>query len=228
MKAFRYLLIFGLLGRFNTSYAQDNLIKTKIYSDFITQSVYIHDSTFKKKSELIIISDIKKFDLGANLDIESLNDYLTGKTESNKLFRLIEEKYNQKPIDYFYQIPWRNFGNLLSRDSTFGFLILKLDNLLKKKYKLKNIENIKTNYKLKYTRGNIPHGSDSWDKFYKKNQSCFGIIKLSDILIGSNNKVAVFYSESYHYSLIASGDLVFMELTENGWRILEYINIWIS
>jgi len=228
MRAFRYILVIGLISSFASISAQDDLIKTKIYADFINESVYAHDTTFNKNSELIIISEIKQYDLGANLDIESLHDYLTGNTESNELFQSMKDKFGESPISYFYQIPWGDFGKLLTQDSTYGFLILELDTLLKEKYRLKHIDNIRTEYKLKHTKGKIPRGSDSWDKFYKKNENCFGIMKLSDILISKNEKLAIFYTESYHHSLFASGDLVFMELTDNGWRILKYINIWIS
>ena len=228
MRAFRHILVIGLISSFAPISAQDDLAKSKIYADFINEAVYVHDTTFNKKSELITISEIKNYDLGANLDIESLNDYLTGNTESNELFQLMKDKFGESPISYFYQIPWGDFGKMLTHDSTFGFLILELDTLLQEKYKLKHVDNIKTEYKLKYTKGKIPHGSDSWDKFYKKNEKCFGILKLSDILISKSEKIAIFYTESYHYSLFASGDLVFMKLTDDGWTILKYINIWLS
>nr|WP_293304326.1 hypothetical protein [Allomuricauda sp.] len=228
MRTFRYILAIGLISSYASISAQDDFIKAKIYADFINESVYVHDTTFNKKSELIIVSEIKNYDLGANLDIESLYDYLTGNTESNELFQLMKDKFGESPISYFYQIPWGNFGKLLAQDSTFGFLILELDTLLKEKYRLKYIDSIETKYKLKYTKGKTPGDSDSWDKFYSKNENCFGIIKLSDILISKNEKIAIFYTESYHYSLFSSGDLVFMELADNGWRILQYINIWRS
>ena len=228
MRAFRHILVIGLISSFASISAQDDLVKSKIYTDFINEAVYVHDTTVNKKSELIIISEVKNYDLGANLDIESLNDYLTGNTESNKLFHLMKDMFGECSISYFYQIPWDNFGKMLTQDSTFGFLILELDTLLLVKYKLDHVDSIKTEYKLKYTKGKIPHNSDSWDRFYKKNKKYYGMLKLSDILIRKSEKIAIFYTESYHYSLFASGDLVFMKLTDDGWIILKYINIWMS
>jgi hypothetical protein len=228
MKTFRYILLFGFFCCFKSINAQADLIKANVCSDFIDQAVYVHDTTFNKDSDLIIVSGIKNYDLASNLDIESLSDYLFGNTESNELFQLIKQKYGKSPISYFYDIPWGEFGSLLTQDSTFGFMILELNTLLQGKYKIQKVNISHTNYELKFTNGKIPHGSDSWERFYKRNKNCFGILKLSDILISDDGKYAVFYTESYHYSLFASGDLVFMELTDSSWKVLHYINIWVS
>jgi len=222
----RRILFIGLLFCFNQIFSQTNSTKGRIYSDFINQSVYSHDSIFKKDSKLIIVSLIKKKDLGSMLDIEYLRDYLSGNIKNNETYKILNKKFRSSPIIYFYQIPWGNFGKLLSQDSTFGYMMLNLEKLLSKQHSINGYSAIRTNYNLKYSTGKIPRGSKEWDKFYAKNTNCFGIIKLSEIVI--SGKYAVFYTENYHYSLFSSGDLVFMELTENGWRILDYINIWMS
>lgn len=228
MKAFSYILLIGFICCLKSIYGQENLIKANIYSDFINHTIYVHDTTFRKDSELIVVSGIKNYDLGSDLDIESLSDYITGNTESNELFQLIKQKYGLDPISYFDVIPWSNFGNLLRQDSAFGLMILELDSLLQEKHRFRKENNIQTNYELKYTNGEIPRSSDSWERFYKRNKNCFGILKLSDILISENGKYALFYTESYHYSLFASGDLVFMKLAGSSWEVLHYLNIWVS
>ncbi len=226
MKRQHHILFIGLLFCFNQLFSQTDSNNGRIYSDFINQSVFSHDTIFKKNSNLIIVSFIKKKELGSSMDIEYLRDYLSRNIGNNETYKILNEKFNSSPISYFYQIPWGDFGKLLSRDSTFGYMILNLEKLLTQKYSVSKSSIISTNYKVKYSKGKIPKGSKEWDRFYAKNVNCFGIIKLSDITI--SGKYAVFYTESYHYSLFASGDLVFMEYSNNGWRILQYINLWMS
>jgi len=168
--------------------AQNDLIKGKIYSDFINQLVYTHDTTFQKNSELIFLSCIKKIDSKSNF----------------------------------------NFGKQFIQDSSFGYMIMKLDTIIQEKYNFHKKGHIQTNYRIKFSNIKIPLGSIAWEKFHRKNNNCFGILKLSDIVISNDGETALFYSEYYHYFLFASGDLIFMEKTDNGWRILQYINIWIS
>lgn len=226
MKRPHHILFIGLLFCLNQLFSQNDSLKSRIYSDFINQSVSDHDSLSKKASRLILASFIKKMDLSSNIDLEYLRDYLAGNIYKNDIYKILNDKFGLKPISYFYHAPWGNFGELLAKDSAFGYMLLDLDKLLSKKSKLNKHLNIRIRYDLKYTSGKIPKGSDDWDRFYNKNVNCYGIIKLSDILISGN--FAVFYRESYHYSLYASGDLVFMEYRKNKWRIIQYINIWIS
>ncbi len=226
MKRQHHILLIGLLFCLNQLFSQNDSLKSRIYADFINHSVSDHDSVSKKASRLIVVSFIKKMNLASNIDLEYLRDYLAGNIYNNETYKILNNKFGLKPIGYFYQVPWDNFGELLAKDSVFGYMLLDLDKLLSTKNKLNKHLNIRTRYDLKYTNGKIPKGSDDWDRFYKKNVNCYGIIKLSDILISGN--YAVFYTESYHYSLYASGDLVILEYLNNEWKIIQYINIWIS
>jgi hypothetical protein len=213
---------------FYQGFSQIDSIKSSLYSDFIDQAVFNHDSIFNKDSRLVYISSIERFDLKSQMDLESLNDYLSGNTENNELFQLLSSQHGMTPIDYFNQIPWNDFGNLLRQDSAFGYMILAIDSVLQDRYSIRKDSEIKCNYDIKFTNSHIPRGSDSWDKFYRKNKDCYGILKLSDVVFSKDGELALLYTESYHYSLFSSGNLVFMQRTARGWIILHYLQVWIS
>ena len=97
------------------------------------------------------------------MDIEYLRDYLSGNIKNNETYKILNEKFEPSPISYFYQVPWSDSGKLLSQDSTFGYMILNLEKLLSKKYSVSKYSVIRTNCKLKYSKGKIPKGSKEWD-----------------------------------------------------------------
>ncbi|MEM6629075.1 MAG: hypothetical protein AAF694_05360 [Bacteroidota bacterium] len=228
MRILAYLLLLGWTSNPISISAQMNPLKGEIYADFLNQTVPSYDSIFEKESQVVVLSAIKDYALAKNLDLATLSDYLSGDTEENDVFQVWKDKFGQNPISYFYGVPWGNFGDLLARDSTFGYLMLELASLLEQPYEFLEVDSSQSNYLLKYTNGRIPRKAYAWDKFYKKNEGCVGIFKLSDVLVSKNRKYALLIAESYHRPFLAGGNLVFMEKRDEGWRILQYITLWVS
>jgi len=65
-----------------------------------------------------------------------------------------------------------------------------------------------------------------WDKFYKMFPGAHGIFKFSKIIY--SGEYACFYASRSSGGLSGRGDIVVMKKDNDMWRILTYINIWMS
>ena len=65
-----------------------------------------------------------------------------------------------------------------------------------------------------------------WKRFYRKNPDVFGIYGLSKIIYV--DKYALFYIEHSAGGLFGSGDIVILQKSNEGWKILKFLNIWMT
>lgn len=204
-------------------YSQEDILKCNIYSDFLKESIRRYDSTFNKSTKSVFVSSLKKSkDLYDRYDIKYLKDYLDDNLENNILY---QEGLN--PNDYFNSIMWGGFGEILEKYPISGKLLIKLLMKLKQNYKLdkKLINN--TGFVVIYNKSKIPK-RNKWDGFHKKYKNCYGFIYFSDIVFSNDKQYAMFYIENSKYSLEASGDVVLMKFLNGNWKIIAFLNDWIS
>ncbi len=95
---------------------------------------------------------------------------------------------------------------------------------LKNKFLVKNIITILPEEKAK----KIFNSRGGWIEFHKKYPFASGIICLSRIGFNKEKTRAVFYAANPVDSEMGKGYMVLMEKKENAWKLINFINLWIS
>jgi len=204
------------------SWGQDDSLRLKVYSDFINEDIHSYDTMFSKKTELILVTTVDKFE--PTIDIKYLEDFLNGNIEKNELYK--NSFQGQDPAIYFDIPPTFGLGKTLKEDKEIGELMIRLFKADKADFSSK--DRLETNYQIKFIDNPKPYFKMGWDKFHKRNQNCYGIIRFSDIVFNDSKDRAVIYVENFKGSLDASGDIVVMKKRNNSWTIELQINQWMS
>jgi len=216
-----YLILILTINSF--LYSQEEELKGKIYSDFLKEYIPRYDSTFNRTTKSVFVSSLKNItDLYERYDINYLEDYLNDNLENNTQYR-----GGWEPNFYFNSIMWGGFGEILEKHPISGKLLIKLLKKLEHKFKLNKRLINNTGFEIKYNKSNIPKSS-KWDEFHNKYKNCYGFIYFSDIVFSDDKQYAMFYKENYKYSLAASGDVVLMKFSNGNWKIIAFLNGWIS
>lgn len=204
------------------SSGQDDSLRLKVYSDFINEDIYSYDTIFSKKTELILVTTVDKFE--PTIDIKYLDDFLNNNIKKNELYKSSFE--GQDPAIYFDIPPTFGLGKILKEDREIGDLMIKLFKANKADLSSKN--QLRTNYQIKFIHDSKPYLKMGWDKFHRKYKNCYGIIRFSNIVFNENEDRAIMYVENFKGTLDASGDIIVMRKKNNTWTIELQINQWMS
>jgi hypothetical protein len=215
------LTIFGLIISLVCS-GQGDSLRSKIYSDFINADIRTYDSMFSKKTELVFVATVDKFN--PTIDAKYLQDYLSGNIHNNEFYK--KSLSGQDPTVYFDMPPTFGLGKKLQEDKELGQLLVNL--FQENQAEQSDIENLETDYKTKIIGNPNSYFKMGWDKFHKKYQNCYGVIRLSRVVLSETADRAVLYVENFKGSLDGSGDIIVLKKVNNNWTIELYINQWVS
>jgi hypothetical protein len=217
-------ILLNIIGLFISivSWGQDDSLRLKVYSDFINEDIYSYDTMFRKKTELILVTTVDKFE--PTIDIKYLEDFLNGNIEKDELYKTSFQ--GQDPAIYFDIPPTFGLGRTLKEDKEIGELMIGL--FKADKADLSSKDQLETNYQIKFIDNSKPYFKMGWDKFHRRYQNCYGIIRFSNIVFNDSEDRAVMYVENFKGSLDASGDIIVMRKRNNSWTIELQINQWMS
>lgn len=202
--------------------AQGDSLQSRIYSDFINAKIRTYDSVFSKKTEILFVAPVDKFNM--MIDTKQLQYYLSDNFENN--VRHKQSLSVKDSIMYFDMLPTFRIGNNLHEDKELRQLLVIL--LKENQAQQTDISNLKTNYKIKVISNRKSYFKMGWDKFHKKYQNCYGIIRLTRVVLNEISDRAVMYVETFRGNLDGSGDIIVMKKVNNNWTIEQYINQWVS
>lgn len=201
---------------------QTDSLRLRVYSDFINAEMFLYDSMFNRKTDLLLVTTVDKFE--PTIDINYLQDFVNGTIEKNELFKSLYS--GQDPANYFDVPPTFGLGQTLKQDRELGYLMINLFQTYKADHSF--IEQLKINYQVKFIQNTRPYFKMGWDKFHKKYVNCYGIIRLSNIAFNDKNDRAIMYVESFKGRLAASGVIVILRKVNQTWIIELQIDQWMS